>query len=382
MPASPLRTFITLPTAVAVFLWIAPNPELAAIAAPLISQDPSPPATAPPGTPAPSAQPPAASIAFTRLPPATVRLQLLEWLQKSNIPADRAAAATGLFPDEPALATLSAEDTLDRLMDAFAAADDSIAQIVRSCRNGEIPAVPAFSGPLNDAFCRSHLQLWLARWFVQHRCHDEALPLLESLNPEQLADPASLFFYRAASRLQLLQPAAAGNDLTLLLNNTPDVPPRFRAVAEMMQSEVRTALASRDGLPQVARLMSDVQRRLDLGKADQPVQKRETEVIDALDKLLRELEEQQQQQQQQQQQNGQGGGGQNMQNAQPRQQGDVQGIRGEGRADRKELSENGAWGMLDKQQEVQARELIRQQFPPNFLDAISRYTQKLAEQKK
>jgi hypothetical protein len=38
--------------------------------------------------------------------------------------------------------------------------------------------------------------------------------------------------------------------------------------------------------------------------------------------------------------------------------------------------------MLDKQQEVQARELIRQQFPPNFLDAISRYTQKLAEQKK
>jgi hypothetical protein len=71
-----------------------------------------------------------------------------------------------------------------------------------------------------------------------------------------------------------------------------------------------------------------------------------------------------------------------MQNAQPRQQSGTQGIRGEGRADRKELTENGAWGMLDKQQEVQARELIRQQFPPNFLDAISRYTQKLAEQKK
>ena len=38
--------------------------------------------------------------------------------------------------------------------------------------------------------------------------------------------------------------------------------------------------------------------------------------------------------------------------------------------------------MLDKQAETQAKELIRQQFPPNFLDAISRYTRKIAEQKK
>jgi hypothetical protein len=368
-------------TALAALLCTAAGISLTAAAQPLIAQDPAA-SPAPAVVPATTTQPPGSSIAFTRLPPATARLQLLDWLQKHNIPADRAAAAAQLWPDNPSIAELSAEETLDRLVEAFAAADDSVAQLVKTCQAGQVPTAPDFSGPRSDPFCRSHLQLWLARWFVQHRCHDEALPLLESLTPEQLADPASLFFYRAASRLQLLQPGPAGNDLTLLLNNTPDIPPRFRAVAEMMQAEVRTALNSRDGLPQVARLMSDVQRRLDLGKADQPVQKRETEVIDALDKLLKELEEQQQQQQQQQQQNGQGGGGQNMQNAQPREQGGTQGIRGDGRADRRELSENGAWGMLDKQQEVQARELIRQQFPPNFLDAISRYTQKLAEQKK
>jgi hypothetical protein len=368
-------------TALAALLCTAAGISLTAAAQPLIAQDPAA-SPAPAVVPATTTQPPGSSIAFTRLPPATARLQLLYWLQKHNIPADRAAAAAQLWPDNPSIAELSAEETLDRLVEAFAAADDSVAQLVKTCQAGQVPTAPDFSGPRSDPFCRSHLQLWLARWFVQHRCHDEALPLLESLTPEQLADPASLFFYRAASRLQLLQPGPAGNDLTLLLNNTPDIPPRFRAVAEMMQAEVRTALNSRDGLPQVARLMSDVQRRLDLGKADQPVQTRETEVIDALDKLLKELEEQQQQQQQQQQQNGQGGGGQNMQNAQPREQGGTQGIRGDGRADRRELSENGAWGMLDKQQEVQARELIRQQFPPNFLDAISRYTQKLAEQKK
>jgi len=361
-------------TALAAVLCSAAGITITTAAASPFHQDPA--TQAPP----PTAQTPASAIAFTRLPPATARLQLLDWIQKHNIPANRAAAAAQLWPDNPSITQLTAEETLDRLVEAFAAADDSVAQLTKTCQAGQLPTTQDFSGPRSDPFCRSHLQLWLARWFVQHRCHDEALPLLESLNPEQLADPASLFFYRAASRLQLLQPGPAGNDLTLLLNNTPDIPPRFRAVAEMMQAEVRTALNSRDGLPQVARLMSDVQRRLDLGKADQPVQKRETEVIDALDKLLKELEDQQQQQQQQQ--NGQGGGGQNMQNAQPREQGGTQGIRGDGRADRRELSENGAWGMLDKQQEVQARELIRQQFPPNFLDAISRYTQKLAEQKK
>jgi hypothetical protein len=111
------------------------------------------------------------------------------------------------------------------------------------------------------------------------------------------------------------------------------------------------------------------------------VQKREDQIVAALDKLLKELEDQQkQQQQQQQQQQGQGGNAQ-----QPQQSGgqaQVRGAAGTGEAERKELNENGAWGMLDKEREAQAKELIRQQFPPNFLDAISRYTRKIAEQKK
>jgi hypothetical protein len=133
-----------------------------------------------------------------------------------------------------------------------------------------------------------------------------------------------------------------------------------------------------DGLPQVARLMSDVQRRLDLGNSNEPVQKREDEVIAALDKLLEEMKKQQQQQQ-----DGDGGGGQpNQPGEQGADQSTIKGSADAGDADRKDLTENGSWGMLDKEAEAQARELIRQQFPPNFLDAISRYTRKIAEQKK
>ncbi|MFM7919009.1 MAG: hypothetical protein ACKPJJ_02220, partial [Planctomycetaceae bacterium] len=76
------------------------------------------------------------------------------------------------------------------------------------------------------------------------------------------------------------------------------------------------------------------------------------------------------------------GGGNSPQPQQAGGQAQVRGAAGAGEAERKELSENGAWGMLDKEREAQAKELIRQQFPPNFLDAISRYTRKIAEQKK
>ena len=73
---------------------------------------------------------------------------------------------------------------------------------------------------------------------------------------------------------------------------------------------------------------------------------------------------------------------QGLENTTPASQSMIKGAAGKGDAERRELTENGAWGMLDKQQETQAKELIRQQFPPNFLDAISRYTRRIAEQKK
>ena len=145
----------------------------------------------------------------------------------------------------------------------------------------------------------------------------------------------------------------------------------------MMKEEAKVAT---EGLPQVARLMFDVQRRLDLGYSDDPVQKRQGEVIAALDKLLEEMEKQEQKQQQQG--DGQGQGRQNQPGAQGATQSTIKGATAEGDADRKDLTENGSWGMLDKQAETKARELIRQQFPPNFLDAISRYTRRIAEQKK
>jgi hypothetical protein len=317
------------------------------------------------------------ATAFSRMPVDQVRSQMLQWLAKARPETSLSEQVTQLWADDEKLKSLTAEETLDLVVESFTVADDSVRQLVEASKtSGSLPAMN-FEGVRSDAFFRVQVQLYQARWLTQHRYFDDALILLEPMKPEEVVDPATLFFYRAVCRLRLLQTAKAADDLTLLLKNTLDVPARFRAVADLMKQE---AGIPPEGLTEVAQLMSDVQRRLDLGRADDPVQKRESDVIAALDKLLEEME---QQKKQQQQQSGDGGGNSE---SQPGQQGATQsvlkGSSGKGDADPKELTENGTWGMLDKQKEAQARELIRQQFPPNFLDAISRYTRRIAEQKK
>lgn len=315
------------------------------------------------------------SAAFGRMPIDQLKERLQQWLTLARTDETTSKQAMELWSDRDQVDGLTAEQTLDRLMDSLAIADKSVQQLVESCRSTGTRTSLDYEGARSDAFFKDHVTLYHARWLTQHRFYDEAILMLEPINPENVVDPASLFFYRAVCRLRLLKPAESGDDITLLLNQTLDVPYRFRAVAEMMKEEVRMAT---EGLPQVARLMSDVQRRLDLGNSDDPVQKREDEVVAALDKLLAEMEKQKQKQSG----DGQGEGQKNQPGQQGAAQSAIKGSAADGEADRKELNENGSWGMLDKQAETKARELIRQQFPPNFLDAISRYTRRIAEQKK
>jgi len=350
-----------------------------AVFQPLLDEKPR---TATPGVDEPEAgeavMRPESKVAFRKMPIDQVQARLLQWMASAKVDEPTARQVSALWRDRTELESLTAEETLDRIVDSLAIADESARKVVEACRSGSAFLPPNFEGVRSEAFYRDHVQLYYARWLTQHRFYDEAITMLEGLAPESVADPASLFFYRAICRLRLLKSSEASDDLALLLNNTFDVPSRFRTVAELMQAEAGN---NSSGLPEVARLMSDVQRRLDLGNSNDPVQKREEEVIAALDKLLKQMEDQQKQQQQQQ--SGQGGG---QQQNQPGQQGiaqsTIKGSSAEGKADRKDLTENGNWGMLDKQAEAQAKELIRQQFPPNFLDAISRYTKRIAEQKK
>ena len=209
----------------------------------------------------------ASAVAFSRMSIDQVQARLLQWLALAKIDELTGRQVSGLWKDKTELENLTAEESLDRIVDSLAIADESARKIVEACRSGSPFSPPNFEGVRSEPFYRDHVQLYYARWLTQHRFYDEAIPMLESLTPESVADPASLFFYRAVCRLRLLKSSEAGDDLALLLNNTLDVPSRFRTVAELMQAE---AGDNSSGLPEVAKLMSDVQRRLDLGNSDDP----------------------------------------------------------------------------------------------------------------
>lgn len=306
-----------------------------------------------------------------------VRAEFLQWVAQAG--ADQKVRDDMLvnWADDAQLAQLSDEDLLDHLVVSFAVSDPSTQRLLESSwSTGPLEEV-VYDGIRELNFYRNQLELYRARWMTQHRFFDEALQIYDRLSPDDVIDPAGLFFYRAVCQSELLQRDAALDSLSLLLNHTLEVPSRFRMVATILQKE----LGGRkdDGLGHVSRLMADARRQLDLGRSGERVQQRQAQVIDAIDRLLEEAENQSKQKQGQGKQ-GEGGQGQPTP-SNPAQKSRIHGWAGKGEADRREVKETGGWGMLDRREETKARELIRQQFPANYLDIISEYNRRIAEQK-
>ncbi|MCP4783390.1 MAG: hypothetical protein GY903_29905 [Fuerstiella sp.] len=317
-------------------------------------------------------------VTFVKMPADQVRTELLQWLATSGAEQPVLEKVIALWADDAALAGLSGEQVLDLVVNSFAEADSAAQRLLRESNGaGPVEGI-VFDGIRATPLFQNQLQLFRARWLTQHRYYDEALPLLSELLPENVVDPAGLLFYRAVCQSQLLQRQQALDSLSLLLNNTLDVPARLRIVGEVMQQELVGQVE--EGMNQISLLMKDVERRLDLGRSGEHTQKQEDAIIAGLDKLLEEMDEKNKQQG-----GGGGGGGDSSQNPAGSQGADrsqIKGSTGKGDADHKELEEGGKWGLLNAKAEAKARELIRQKFPSNFLDQIGRYTKKLAEQKK
>jgi len=219
---------------------------------------------------------------------------------------------------------------------------------------------------------------WLARELVQQRLYDEALPVFADVEPTDCLDPASVMFYRGVCRHSLLMKKEALADLRRLLENEPAAPVRFVRTAQLMVADIKPL--KEDSLDEVSRLMTDVTRRLDLGRADSDVQQREQVIIDKLTKLIEDMEEQQKQQQQQQQQQHQQSGGQNRNSGQDQPMDDsrIAGGSGQGDVDRKNIGQRDGWGNLPPAEREEALQQISRDLPTHYREAIEAYFRKLA----
>lgn len=296
-----------------------------------------------------------------------------QWLAQRNLeqsPIPDAIAPYWQFEESP-----RTEQLLDSLLKTFYLADDQVRTLVDTLRQKHLLNDVDLSGLLareQEPLLQQNVLYFHARYLMMANLYEEALQVLEELEPQTLVDPAGYFFYRAVCEHHLLQREAGLKSLATLLNHTENVPARYRNLAELMRVDLEQL--EEKSIGEVARQMKDVHRRLDLGRAGQGVQRVEERIIATLDEIIEKLE-------QQQNSGGGGGGSGQMQpsGGSPADDSYVGGVKGAGQTDRKDLGHKDDWGDLPPKAQTAAKNMLERQFPAHYRQAVEEYLKRVAE---
>lgn len=272
----------------------------------------------------------------------------------------------------------SADDRFDALIRTFYLVDPEARALIDACRNGDLRRLaegfPLIETDGGASLLIQNLRYFLARYLAVLTMYDEALGLFERIDPTQVADPAGCLFYKAVCEHSLLRKTEGLVTLKALLTSTEDVPVRYATVAGLMQSDLEALKA--DSLDEVSRQMRDVERRLALGRAGTQVQRVEDRIVTTLDAIIAKIE---------QQQGGGGGSGNGQGEQSPNQppQGAkdsyVGGVKGKGEVDPEKLGHKDGWGDLPDKAQAAAKELINQQFPFHYRQAVEEYLKRIGQ---
>ena len=301
-----------------------------------------------------------------------IRSQLEQHLEKQN--ADEAVKLQiNILWDTP---LISGDQSLllDQLINSLILTNTDIAKLIH--RLESTPATEAQTTPelFNQEeippFFINNIRLYYARWLAQSELQDECLQVLEGIKPQDVVDPATLLFYQATGYHRILAKEKCLRAISLLQENNDAIPRRYATLANLMKADIGPL--EKDSLDEVARLMSDIQRRLKLGRAGTRVRKEEDDVIAKLDKMIEELEKQQQQQQS----SGQGAG--NLNPSSPAQDSSDLGGSGPGNVDRRNHGDAEDWGSLPPKERQKALQQISKELPAHYREVIEEYFRKLA----
>lgn len=272
--------------------------------------------------------------------------------------------------------SLTPEQLLDLVIHSFALVDPEVMRLVQECNTPPsgvvMPHYDVVNKMTRSPFCRANLGLFYGRYLVERRLYDESWEILKSIDAKQVVDPASLFFFQAVAAQGMLELKPALEAIDQLLSNTERVPVRYSATAALMQTDLK-ALQEKS-LGEIARLMADSERRLELGRAGEKVQGVQERIISDLDEIIKKIE---------QQQSG-GGGGSGCQGgdqntpAGPADDSRVKGAEAPGETDKKQFNQKGSWGNLPEKELTKAKNDLNKNFPSHYEQAIEKYTKKLA----
>ncbi len=303
---------------------------------------------------------------------AEVKAALDDYL--TALPADELARGkiAALWPDE-ALA-LEGEDLLERLAMSLAVVDPQYRAILDHCQmphaGGQPPKFTVLTDEAVPPLVRSNLRLLYGRWLAQNELMDEAVEVLDGLNPADVVDPASLLFHQSLAHHRLLHKEPCLAAVTKLLENENEIPKRYATVARLMEADLKPLKT--DSLDEVSRLMADVGRRLTLARAGKKVRDEEEEIIKKLEKMIEEMEQQQQQQQQ-------AGSSGNPTPSSPLQDSRTPSMRSKGEVDPKNIGKKDGWGNLPAKDRQEVLQQIGRELPAHFRETIEEYFKRLAQ---
>jgi DNA-binding transcriptional MerR regulator len=267
---------------------------------------------------------------------------------------------------------LAGVELLSRVVRTVALADERARKLVDLCSQSPSPRPPEQSwlkDPKLPPVLARNLQLYYGIWLVRGSLFDEAMEQLSGLEPDQVADPASLFFYQGVIYHQLLNKDAGLKAIRELLEEPEQSPRRYAAVAKLMQEDLRQL--KEDSLDHIARRMDDIRRRLGLGRGDQKVRKVEDGVIESLDKLIKKLEEQQQA-------SSSSASSNSTKSSKPLPDSRIMGGKGPGEVAKKNIGDKDGWGNLPPKQREDDMQQIGREFPSHYRDVVEQYFRNLA----
>lgn len=300
-----------------------------------------------------------------------VRAAVVAWLNEQSV--DESLRGELLAPWPPEDRRLDESALLDQLAATVARVVPAAAEIWQVTHQTP-PPVPLprwklVENPISDKLVDGTMRVYLARWLVQQELYDEALEVCRELRPEEVLVPATLLFYKSVAHHKLLHKDECLATLSRLLARQSSIPRRYRDIAQLMAADLSPL--EPDSLDEVARMMDDIRRRLDLGRAGTIVRKKEDEVIAKLDKMIEELE------QQLQQQNGGAAGG-TLQPSQPAQDSAPLGGTGPGNVAQRDIGHGSGWGNLPPREREEALQEVTKNLPSHYRTVIEEYFRKLA----
>jgi hypothetical protein len=219
--------------------------------------------------------------------PEAAKAQAAEWLK-----------SVGKL-DQKALDAVWAQDdltALDKVAEALKLGSAEAKQLLDASLVAEKSAPKEVPALLKDAkqnpFFRANLALAYARNLAGARVYEEALGALESVQPEQVVDPSSYFFYKAVAEHALIKKDKAQKTIVRLLDDVGDAPDRYRMLATIMFVDMQGWKKDEKDLSNIVKLMDNSERRLDLGRGGKITQDIQKKIVFRLDELIKEKESQ------------------------------------------------------------------------------------------